>query len=162
MADSERTQEEAAMSRVVLAIHRAVFTLRRWGVPVLPALINKVFIRLLFACQLGEETVIGKNVDLGYGGLGVVIHRRAVIGDNVSIGSGVTIGGTSGKYEVPVIGDNTIISSGAKILGPITVGENCVIGANAVVLSSVPDNCVAVGVPARIVKTDIDISDYLD
>ncbi|MRS01918.1 serine acetyltransferase [bacterium] len=148
------------MSKIVLIIHRMIYELTRLGVPVLPNICNKIFIRLLFGCQLGARTKIGKNVDLGYGGLGVVIHERAIIGNNVSIGTCVTIGGTTKKYEVPIIGDNTIISSGAKILGPITIGKNCVIGANAVVLDSIPDNCVAVGVPAKIIKININIADY--
>jgi serine O-acetyltransferase len=115
---------------------------------------------LLFGCQLGVRTKIGKNVNLAYGGLGIVIHERAVIGNNVNIGTCVTIGGTTKKYEVPIIGDNAIISSGAKILGPVTIGKNCVIGANAVVLDNIPDNCVAVGVPAKIIRRNININDY--
>lgn len=148
------------MSRIVLIMHGIIFNLNRFGIPFLPGLLNKLFIRLLFGCQLGVGTTFGKNVLLGYGGLGVVIHKRAVVGNNVSIGTGVTIGGTSKKYEVPTIGDNTIISSGAKILGPISIGKNCVIGANAVVLDDIPDNCVVVGIPAKIVKRNIDIADY--
>ncbi|MCF6235457.1 MAG: serine acetyltransferase [Gammaproteobacteria bacterium] len=148
------------MSKALLAIHRIIFNMKQLGIPLFPSLINKLFIRLLFGCQIGVETKIGKNVDLGYGGLGVVIHKRAVIGDNVSIGSGVTIGGTTKKYDVPIIGDNTIISTGAKILGPIEIGKNCVIGANSVVLKSIPNNCVAVGSPAKIIKRNIDIENY--
>lgn len=148
------------MSKIVLFIHRIVFWLNTVKIPLLPGFINKIFIRLLFGCQLGIGTIIGPDVKLGYGGLGVVIHERAIINKNVTIGTCVTIGGTSKKYEVPVIGENTIISSGAQILGPIRIGKNCVIGANAVVLRDIPDNCVAVGVPAKIIKRDINIEDY--
>ena len=148
------------MSNLVLLIHRIVYSLKILGIPFLPSLINKIFIRLLFGCQLGTGTKIGDRVSLVYGGLGVTIHERAVIGNNVYIGTCVTIGGTSKKYEVPIIGDNSFISSGAKILGPVKIGKNCVIGANAVVLNDIPDNCVAVGIPAKIVKENIDISDY--
>lgn len=109
---------------------------------------------------MGEKTKFGKGVQLGYGGLGIVIHGKSVIGDNVVIGTGVTIGGTSKKIDVPVIGENSMISTGAKIIGPIQIGKNCVIGANAVVLTDIPDNCVAVGIPAKIIKENIDISDY--
>ncbi len=150
------------MSKIVLSIHRIVFILNQLNIPIVPTLINKIFIRMFFGCQLGVNTRIGKNVTLGYGGLGVVIHERAVIGNNVIIGTGVTIGGTTKKRDAPVIGDNAIISAGAKVLGPIKIGKNSVIGANAVVLKDVPDNCVAVGIPARTVKDNICIGDYRD
>lgn len=148
------------MSRIVLIIHQIVFNLGQLRIPLLPSLINKLFIRLPFGCQIGVGTKIGKKVDLGYGGLGIVIHERAVVGNNVNIGTCVTIGGTTKKNKVPVIGDYTIISSGAKILGPIKIGKNCVIGANAVVVNDIPDNSLAVGVPAKVIKSNIDITNY--
>lgn len=83
----------------------------------------------------------------------IVIGQGVVIGNGVRIYQGVTLGGRvigdeqHGHY--PNIGKNTVVFSGAVILGSVCVGENCVIGANAVVISDVPDNCVAVGVPAR-------------
>lgn len=138
------------MSKLVLFFYRIAFLLYKRNIPLLPELINKLFVRILFSCQIGLGAVLGREVDLGYGGLGVVIHARSVIGDHVSIGSCVTIGGRSGIYEVPVIGDGCMIGSGAKILGPVNIGRNCRIGANAVVLEDVPDNHLAVGVPARI------------
>ena len=141
-------------------MHRIIFHLGQWRIPLLPNLMNKLFIRLLFGCQLGVGTKIGNNVNLGYGGLGIVIHENAVIGNNVRIGTNTTIGGTMNNSKVPIVGDNTIISTGAKILGPIRVGRNCVIGANAVVMNNIPDNCVVVGVPAKIIKNNINIGDY--
>ena len=78
--------------------------------------------------QIGEGTVFG------YKGIGVIVHKCAVIGKNCIIGTNVTIGGKSGHYQDPRIGDNVDISTGAKILAPITVGDGCVIGANAVVI----------------------------
>jgi serine O-acetyltransferase len=148
------------MSKVVVYIYYFALYLHRLKVPVLPKLINIIFVRLLFGCQISLGAELGKGTQLGYGGLGIVIHDRAVLGTNVTVGPGVVIGGTSQIYEVPVIGDNTVIAPGAKILGPVKIGKNCVIGANAVVLKDVPDNSVAVGIPAKIVKTDIDISKY--
>lgn len=148
------------MGRIVLIIHQIIYILYKMRIPLLPSITNKIFIRMMFGCQIGVTTKLGKRVQLGYGGLGVVIHDRAVIGDNVNIGTGVTIGGTSKKKDVPIIGSNTIISSGAKIIGPVKVGKNCVVGANAVVLKDIPDSCVVVGVPAKIVKSNIDISEY--
>ncbi len=98
---------------------------------------------------------VGGGTKFGYGGIGVVIHARAVLGKNCSIAPNVTIGGKSRWYEVPVIGDNVHISGGAKILGPIRIGNNVTIGANAVVVKDVPDNCIVAGVPAKIIKTNV-------
>jgi len=148
------------MSRILLLIYSIAYKLNTLKVPIIPELINKLFVRLLFGCQIGLGAKIGKNVVLGYGGLGIVIHPRSIIGDNVNIGTGVTIGGTSGKYDVPSIGDNTIISSGAKIIGPIKIGKNCVIGANAVVIHDVPNNSLVAGIPAKIIKNNIDVQEY--
>jgi serine O-acetyltransferase len=74
------------------------------------------------------------------------------------MGPGATIGGRSEQHDVPIIGNDVYIATGAKVLGALTVGDGSVIGANAVVISSVPARAVAAGVPARIVKTDIDSS----
>jgi serine O-acetyltransferase len=84
--------------------------------------------------------------------MGIVIHRRVVIGEDCMIGQHVTIGGRSGHYEVPVLGNNVFVGVGAKVLGPIKVGDHAVIGANAVVLHDVPPHAVVAGVPARIIK----------
>lgn len=78
---------------------------------------------------------------------GIVIHPDAIIGPNCLVFQQVTIG-TRGSGGSPNIGGHVDIGAGAKILGPVKIGNNVVIGANAVVLSDVPDNCMAVGVPA--------------
>jgi len=150
------------MSHVLTSIHTFIYFLYCAKIPIIPYLLNKIFIRILFGCQIGVETKLGKNVILGYAGLGTVIHDKCIIGDNVLIGTCVTVGGTTKKGWVPVVGENTIISTGAKILGPVTVGKNCVIGANAVVVTDIPDNSVAVGVPSKIIKRNINISEYRD
>ena len=128
-------------------------------IPLLPGVI-KVFIRIVFGCQIGLGAKIGKGSSLGYGGLGIVIHHRTIIGNNVLIAQNVTIGGTSKQYDVPVIGDNCLIGPGAKILGPISIGNNCVIGANSVVTKDVSDNTLVGGIPAKVLKDDIDINKY--
>lgn len=148
------------MSRLLFLIHTFLHTLHRTGIPVLPGLLNKLLIRIPFGCQIGASTKLGKDTCLAYGGLGVVIHDRAVIGARCYIGSGVTIGGTSGKHDVPVIEDDVIIYSGAKIIGPVVIGAGSVVGANAVVTRSIPARCVAAGIPARIIKENISIDDY--
>ena len=84
----------------------------------------------------------------------MIIGETTVIGDNVTLYQGVTLGGTgkeTGKRH-PTIEDNVMVSAGAKIIGSFTVGENSKIGAGSVVLEEVPPNCTVVGVPGRIVK----------
>ncbi|PFH87077.1 serine acetyltransferase [Bacillus sp. AFS088145] len=81
---------------------------------------------------------------------GVVIGRDVVIGDNCKIYQQVTLGEKNGKF--PKIGNNVVIFSGAKIIGDIIIGDNVQVGANAVVLHDIPDNSVAVGIPAKILK----------
>ncbi len=98
---------------------------------------------------------IGKGLFIDHGH-GVVIGETTIIGDNVTIYQGVTLGGTgkeTGKRH-PTIEDNVMISVGAKILGSFTIGENSKIGAGSVVLEEVPPNSTVVGVPGRVVKQD--------
>ena len=96
---------------------------------------------------------IGKGFFIDHGN-GVIIGETAIIGDNVTLYQGVTLGGTGkeqGKRH-PTIGNNVMISAGAKILGSFTIGDNSKIGAGSVVLKEVPPNCTVVGVPGRVVK----------
>ena len=96
---------------------------------------------------------IGSSVFIDHGE-GVVIGETAVVGNNVVIYQGVTLGGTGkdkGKRH-PTIEDNVMISAGAKILGPFTVGRNAKIGAGSIVLKEVPPNATVVGVPGKVVK----------
>lgn len=134
--------------------------LHRKKIPVLPQLISYL-IRFVFSGWIPHTASIGKGTVFGYGGLGIVIHNRAVIGEFCHIDQNVTIGGSSKKREVPVIGNHVFIGAGAKILGPVTIGSNVVIGANAVVIKDIPEGCLAVGVPARIVKSGILMKDYV-
>lgn len=97
--------------------------------------------------QIGRRFVIDH-------GMGIVIGETAEVGDDVLLYQGVTLGGTGkdqGKRH-PTIGNNVMIGSGAKVLGPFTVGENARIASNAVVLTEVPPDSTAVGVPARVVR----------
>ncbi|CDZ24791.1 Serine acetyltransferase [[Clostridium] cellulosi] len=96
---------------------------------------------------------IGKGLFIDHG-TGVVIGETTEIGDYCTLYQGVTLGGTGkdkGKRH-PTLGNNVMVGAGAKILGPFKVGDNAKVGANALVLSEVPPNATAVGVPARIVK----------
>jgi len=129
-------------------------------IPFLPKIIT-MLIRLIFTCYLPYKAKIGGKLTLGYGGMGIVIHDNAVIGTNCHFDQGVTIGGSSKKIDVPIIGNNVYLGAGAKVIGPVKIGNDVVIGANAVVLSNLPDNCVAVGVPAKVIKYGIKKSDYV-
>ncbi|MBQ3912094.1 MAG: serine O-acetyltransferase [Lachnospiraceae bacterium] len=105
--------------------------------------------------EIHPGATIGKGLFIDHG-TGVVIGETTIIGDNVTLYQGVTLGGTgkeTGKRH-PTIGDNVMIGSGAKVLGSFTVGENSLIGAGSVVLQEVPANCTVVGVPGRVVKLD--------
>lgn len=98
---------------------------------------------------------IGKGLFIDHGN-GVIIGETAVIGNNVTLYQGVTLGGTGkeqGKRH-PTVGDNVMISAGAKVLGSFTIGENSKIGAGSVVLAPVPPNSTVVGVPGRVVRRD--------
>lgn len=128
-------------------------------VPLLPKLIWRLQY-LLFNCSVPASCEIGKGTKFGYGGIAVVMHARSVVGKNCMIGQGVTIGGKSGWYEVPVIGDNVIINAGSKIIGPVRIGDNVEIGANSVVVKDVPSNCVVAGIPARILKSNMTEEDW--
>ncbi|WP_310052056.1 DapH/DapD/GlmU-related protein [Agrilutibacter niabensis] len=135
---------------MVLRLYRLSHWLWSLKVPILPRIISTA-IRIVFSAVVPPSATIGRGVVLGYGGLGIVIHARAVVGNRVLISPNVTIGGRSGKHDVPVIGDDVLIGAGAKILGPVKVGAGARIGANAVVLHDVPDGATAVGVPATLV-----------
>ncbi|MCO5268228.1 MAG: serine O-acetyltransferase [Brumimicrobium sp.] len=141
-----------------IKLYRLSYKLR--SIPFIPKMIT-YFIRFFFSCYLPHTVEIGNNFILGYGGLGVVIHGATKIGNDVHIDQNVTIGGTSKKTEVPTIGNHVYIGAGAKILGPIKIGNNVVIGANAVVVKDIPDNCLVVGVPAKVIKTGILKSEYV-
>lgn len=98
---------------------------------------------------------VGKNLFIDHG-KGVIIGETAIIGDNVTLYQGVTLGGTgkeTGKRH-PTVMDNVMISAGAIVLGSFTIGENSKIGAGSVVLEEVPPNSTVVGVPGRVVKQD--------
>lgn len=135
---------------MMMAIWRLSHRLHCWHIPLLPKLYY-VLNRIVFATVVPPSVRIGKDVILGYQWLGIVIHRRAVIGDRVNVGANVTIGGRGEYREVPVIEDDVLIGAGAKVLGPVRVGKGARVGANAVVLHDVPPGATVVGIPARLV-----------
>lgn len=116
------------------------------------AWIVRALIYAIYNSYIPYTCVIGKNTIFAYKGIGVVIHSRAVIGENCIIGTNVTIGGRSGYQEVPIIGNNVEICTGAKVLGPIKIEDNCIIGANAVLIKDAPANSVWGGGASSFIK----------
>ena len=111
--------------------------------------------RFLTGIEIHPGAKIGRGLFIDHGSA-VVIGETAEIGDNCTLYQGVTLGGT-GKHigkRHPTLGNNVMVGSGAKVLGPFRVGDNSKIAANAVVLEEIPENCTAVGIPARIVRRD--------
>ena len=109
--------------------------------------------RFMTGIEIHPGAKIGKGLFIDHG-TGVVIGETAEIGDNCTLYQGVTLGGTGkdkGKRH-PTIGDNVMIGAGAKVLGPFRIGNNSKIAAGAVVLSEIPDDCTAVGMPAKVVR----------
>lgn len=105
-----------------------------------------------FGIAIGINVQIGRRLTIEHSG-GIVIHNDAVIGDDVIIRQGVTLGNRrlAAPNDAPVVGCRVNIGAGAKILGGIRLGDDVSVGANAVVLQDVPNGCVAVGIPARII-----------
>lgn len=122
--------------------------LYRCRIPVLPKILY-LLNRILFSVALPPSVKVGKNVVFAYQGLGVVVHARAVIGNNVYIGPQVIIGGRSGEQAVPQIGDDAFLGAGARVLGPVVVAQGAVVAAGAVVLANVAERQAVGGVPAK-------------
>lgn len=113
--------------------------------------LNKIFAEICAGVLLDLDSDIGKGFQIGHFG-GVYI--KAKIGENCTVAQQVVIGykgGFSGG-GVPTLGNNVFVGAGAKIIGDVKIGNNVRIGANAVVVSDIPDNCTAVGIPAKVVK----------
>ena len=135
-----------------MAYHRMAHKLYLGGHMTLARWISQ-HARHVTGIEIHPGAQIGKGFFIDHGN-GVVIGETTIIGDNVTVYQGVTLGGTgkdTGKRH-PTIGSNVTIGAGAKVLGPFTVGDNSKIGASAVVLKEVPPNCTVVGNPGRIVK----------
>ncbi len=137
-----------------IVLHRIAHKLWLWKLPLIPRAISQ-FARFLTGIEIHPGAQIGKGLFIDHG-MGVVIGETAIVGDNVLLYQGVTLGGTgkeTGKRH-PTLGDNIAVGAGAKILGNITIGSNSYIGANAVVLTTVPPNTTVVGVPGHVTKQD--------
>ncbi len=144
-----------------IIFYRVAHFLRMAKVPFFPRWLSQVG-RFFTGIEIHPGAEIGKRFFIDHG-MGVVIGETTIIGDNVLLYQGVTLGGTGkerGKRH-PTIGNNVVVGTGAAVLGNITIGENSYIGANAVVIKDIPANSTVVGVPGRITKQEgktIDLS----
>ncbi len=110
-----------------------------------------------FSVDINPAAVIGKGFFIDHSH-SIVIGETCVIKDNVSILQDVTLGGTGkkkGKDRHPKVGEGVLVGAGAKVLGNINIGDHSIIGASSVVLSDIPNNSVAVGIPAKVVKKNL-------
>lgn len=137
-----------------------VYRFGRWRYRVRPSLLRKFFsliykmlykwVQIVTGIELPCEVELGRNFVIDHFG-GIVISGYARFGDNCRIRNGVVVGLAKADDPcAPIIGNNVDIGAGAKVLGRIAIGNNVLIGANAVVIEDVPDNSIAVGVPAMI------------
>lgn len=159
--DSIRARDPAARSGLevvlcypgfhVLRFYQLAHALWQARLPLAARIISH-FGKLLTGIEIHPGAQIGRRLFIDHGS-GVVIGETAILGNDVTLYHGVTLGGTSlqGGKRHPTLGDGVIVGAGAKILGPITVGDGARIGANAVVLADVPTGVTMVGIPARVV-----------
>lgn len=156
----ERDPASRSLAEVILCysglhaifFYRLTHFLWELKIPVLPRFISQ-FARFLTGIEIHPGAKIGRGLFIDHG-MGVVIGETSVIGDNVTLFQGATLGGTGkekGKRH-PTLGNNVVVGAGANILGNITIGDNVSIGANAVVVRDVPANSTVVGVPGRVVR----------
>lgn len=141
--------------------HHISHFLVKLNVPILPRLIAYLS-RFLTGIEIHPKTIIGKNCFIDHG-FGVVIGETAVIGNNVTIYQGVTLGGRSNEKikRHPTIKDEVIIGAGAKILGPITVGEGAKIGPGAIIIKDLETGKVMIAETAKEVKKYAEIDYYI-
>ena len=145
-----------------ILFHRVAHWFYRHNIMFVARLISQ-FSRFMTGIEIHPGAQIGRRLVIDHG-MGIVIGETAEIGDDCLIYHGVTLGGTGkdqGKRH-PTIGNNVLISCGAKVLGPFKVGDNARIAANAVVLTEVPEDATAVGIPAQIVRIAGKTTHYAD
>ena len=139
---------------LAITAHRGIHCLHtRWHIPVLPRFISLI-VRWWTGIEIHPAAQIGEGFFIDHGA-GVVIGETAVVGKNVTLYQGVTLGGTGNEKSHkrhPTLGNNVLIGAGTKVLGPVYIGDNARIGAGSVVLHNLPANCTAVGVPAEVVR----------
>jgi serine O-acetyltransferase len=132
-------------------IHRLAHSLHKRGYRV-PARLVSHFARAVTGIEIHPGASIGEKFFIDHG-MGVVIGETAIIGENVHLFQGVTLGGTSTRRAKrhPTLARNVVVGAGAKVIGDVTIGENAKIGAGSVVVTNVPPNATVVGVPGHVV-----------
>lgn len=137
-----------------ITVHRAVHAMWKAKVPLVPRFVAELVHRAT-GIDIHPGATIGRGFFIDHG-TGVVIGGTAIIGENVTVYQGVTLGGTSlaRTKRHPTLGNNVTVGSGAAVLGDITIGDNVKIGANSVVVKDVPPNSTVVGIPGRVVLQD--------
>lgn len=135
--------------------YRIANKLHRWKVPFLPRLISQLA-RFFTGIEIHPAATIGERLFIDHG-FGVVIGETTIIGDDVLIYQGVTLGGTGKEHgkRHPTVGNNVTIGAGAKVLGNIAIGDNSNIGAGSVVIDDVPEHSTVVGIPGRVVHQKV-------
>ncbi|WP_163995394.1 serine O-acetyltransferase [Pyxidicoccus caerfyrddinensis] len=139
------------MGPTALTFYRAAKRLKTWRVPVLPDVVAAVGTRM-HQCHVDLEAELHASVELGYGGMGVVVAPGVEIGEGSFLSQNVSVEPKPGVAGAPRIGRNVYVGVGAQILGPVTVGDGAVIGASAVVTADVAPGAVVAGIPARELK----------
>jgi serine O-acetyltransferase len=145
-----------------IILHRVAHRLYRARLRLIARMISQVA-RAITGIEIHPGATIGRRFFIDHG-MGVVIGETAIIGDDVILYQGVTLGGTGkerGKRH-PTLGNHVVIGAGAKVLGNITLGNNVRVGAGSVVVHSVPDDSTVVGIPGRIVRTRGQMADDLE
>lgn len=134
-----------------LILHRIAHKLHQHRWPLIPRFISQIS-RFLTGIEIHPGAQIGRRFFIDHG-MGVVIGETTIIGDDVLIYQGVTLGGTGKEYgkRHPTLKNNVVIGSGAKVLGNIIIGNDARIGAGSVVVLEVPDDSTVVGIPGRVV-----------
>ncbi len=144
-----------------LILHRIAHKLNYWKIPLIPRMISNIS-RFFTGIEIHPQARIGRRFFIDHG-MGVVIGATTIIGDDVLLYQGVTLGGTGNEHgkRHPTLGNNIVVGSGAKVLGNIEIGSNSRIGAGSVVVDSVPENPTVVGIPGRIVRQKLLIQGQL-
>lgn len=144
-----------------LILHRIAHKLNYWKIPLIPRIISNIS-RLITGIEIHPAARIGRRFFIDHG-MGVVIGATTIIGDDVLLYQGVTLGGTGNEHgkRHPTLGNNIVVGAGAKVLGNIQIGDNSRIGAGSVVIDHVPENSTVIGVPGRVVKQKLMIQGQL-